>query len=357
MKSLSAIAREMGVSVATVSYVYHGKWRENRIRPEVAERVRKKLEAEGAAPDALGSQLRSGRTRTVGVLLPHLEQAYFLKLLAGIEARLAESGHMLFLGIAHSGREVRQVSLVERMLTRRVDAVLMAPRPAADLDVFLAAMRRRSKTPLVFVDNYLAQIRAGRATSDNRWGARQAVRDMLRVGRRRIAFFGWDPSVAALWDRFEGYCDALKAEGLPRSRSLTIWRHEREAEALDALRELLRHPRHRPDAIFATSFLHFLPALKVMDDLGLRHPDDVLLAGFDEPVETWAEDTVRRVIRQPLWAVIQRAGEIGRAAVELALAAIGGKNISAAHAMVRPDLSWRKDTKARQTQKRERIRQ
>lgn len=351
MKTLSAIAREMGVSAATVSYVYHGKWRENRIRPEVAARVRQKLEAEGAAPDALGRQLRSGRTQAVGVMLPHLEQAYFLKLLAGIESRLAESGYMLFLGIAHSGREARQVALLERMLARRVDALLMAPRPAADLDAFLATTRRRSQTPLVFADNYLPRCRAARATSDNRWGARETVRDMLRAGRRRIVFFGWDPTVAALWDRYEGYCDALKDEGLPRSRSLTIWRHEREERALDSLRELLRQPRHRPDAIFATSFLNFLPALKVVDQLGLRHPDDVLLTGFDEPMESWAEDTVRRVIREPLWSVIQRAGEIGREAVELALAAVGGDDVSEARRLIRPDLSWRKGPKAKRTQK------
>ncbi len=91
MKSLSAIAKELGVSVATVSYVYNGKWRENRIHPDLAERVRCKLEQERAAPNALGRQLQSGRTQTVGVLLPYLDQPYFLHLLTGIEDPLFES--------------------------------------------------------------------------------------------------------------------------------------------------------------------------------------------------------------------------------------------------------------------------
>lgn len=63
MKSLSAIAKELGVPVATVSYVYNDKWQENRIHPDVVRRVRQKLDAERGAPDVLGRQLQSGRTR------------------------------------------------------------------------------------------------------------------------------------------------------------------------------------------------------------------------------------------------------------------------------------------------------
>lgn len=353
MKSLSAIARELGVSTATVSYVYNDKWRANRIHPDMAERVRRKLEAERAAPDLLGRQLQSGKTRTVGVLLPHLDQAYFLKLLAGIEGRLDEAGYMLFLGIAHRRREVRQVELLERMLARRVDALLMAPRPVAELGACLASMRRRGATPLVFVDNYMPRCRVPRAVSDNYWGAREAVREMLGTGRRRILFFGAAPMVAAVNERYLGYRDALREAGLPLSRSLTLAHPNGGVAALDSLRGLFKRSP-RPDAIFATSFLGFLPALKVMDDLGLRHPDDVLLAGFDEPMESWAQDTVRRVIREPLWAVVQRAAEIGREAVDLALAAIGGDDVSDERRLIRPDLSWRKNIVGKRTQKRER---
>ncbi len=350
MKSLSDIARELGVSSATVSYVYNGKWRENRIRPVVAARVRRKLEAERAGPDALGRQLQSGRTLSVGVLLPHLEQAYFLRLLAGIEGRLDEAGYMLFLGIAHRGRESRQVELLERMLARRVDAVLMAPRPASDLRGFLATVRRRSAVPLVFVDNYMTRLRVARAVSDNYWGARETVRRMAAAGRRRILFFGAAPGVAAVEDRYLGYRDAVREAGLPVLGFKA--RGARGVAEPGALRDLLGGSR-RPDGVFASSFLGFLPVLEMMDRLGLRHPDDVLLAGFDEPMESWAQDTVRRVIREPLWAVIQRADQMGKAAVELALKAIGGADISREVRLIRPDLSWRRSDERRRVRKKE----
>ncbi len=342
MKSLSAIAKELGVSVATVSYVYNNKWRENRIRPEVAQRVRAKLEEEHGVPDPLGQQLQSGRTKSVGVLLPHLEHSYFLKLLAGIERRLRESNYMLFLGIADSPETVRQVEVAERMLARRVDALLMCPRPAGGLDDFAESANQNGAPPIVFVDNYLPECRAARALSDNRWGAEQAVLRMLNAGRRRILFLGGNSTNEALCDRFQGYCDALDRTGQDRSERWTVWR-DRGAQATQETLQSLFGSSDRPDAVFTTSFFQFLPVLKLLEELGLRHPDDVMLAGFDEPMESWADDTVRNVIREPLLSVIQAAVEMGKQAVDLTLAAIDGANVAGEHRLIRPVLSWQQE--------------
>jgi LacI family transcriptional regulator len=340
MKSLSAIAKDLGVSVATVSYVYHGKWREKRIRPELAARVMRELELHRAGPDALGRQLQSGRTQTVGVLLPHLDQPYLLHLLAGIEERLGEADHMVLLGCAHWQWEQRQARLLERMLSRRVDAVLMDPRPAADLEALLMTTGERAKPPLVFVDNYLPQIPAARVLSDNRWGALEAVRTMIANGRRRIVFLGADPDVAALLDRFKGFRDAMDEAELPCIGAHILWRKGREQASLAELRSLLKGP-DRPDALFATSLLRLFPVLEIMDELGLRHPNDVLLAGFDQPVESWGQDIVRRVITEPLLSVVQDATAIGKQAVELALASMAGENLRESVVLIRPALSWK----------------
>ena len=226
MKSLSAIAKELGISAATVSYVYNDKWRQNRIRPDVAERVRRKLEQERGAPNTLGRQLRSGRTQTVGLLLPNLDQPYFLRLLAGIEQRLGERDYMALLGIGHRQEQDRQVDLAERMLARHVDALLVCPRPAVDISDFLVSLSQAGERPFLFVDNYLPQCTAARVLSDNRWGTRQAVSKMLGEGRRRVLFLGGNSAIAAHRDRYLGYCDALKDAGVACASSLTVW-HDR----------------------------------------------------------------------------------------------------------------------------------
>ena len=340
MKSLSAIAKELGVSVATVSYVYNDKWRENRIHPELAERVRQKLIEERGAPNPLGRQLQSGRTQTVGVLLPHLDQPYFLNLLAGIEHRLSQSDYMVLLGVAHQGSKHQQTGIAERMLARRVDAMLICPRPAKDLGEFVATVQQDDRRPIVFVDNYLSESSLPYAVTDNRWGARQAVAKLVAEGRRRILFLGGNSAVAALQDRRAGYCDALKDARLKRDKSLTVWRDSGDGPALKSVRSLFQGPTP-PDAIFATSYFRLFPFLKLLDELGLRHPHDVLLAGFDEPMETWAAEVVRNVIQEPLLVVRQDAGEMGRVAVDCALASVDHADVSEQQHRIRPILSWK----------------
>lgn len=111
------------------------------------------------------------------------------------------------------------------------------------------------------------------------------------------------------------------------------------AAALKALRSLLTSV-DRPDAIFGASFLRFLPVLKVLDKLALTRPADVLLAGFDEPLESWTQDTVQRVIQEPLLMVVQAAAEIGVQAVAPALAAIDGQDAGRQQRLIRPVVSW-----------------
>lgn len=342
MKSLSTIAKELCVSVATVSYVYNNKWRENRIHPDLANRIRSKLAQERVVPNPLGRQLKSGRTQTMGVLLPHLDQPYFLKLLSGIEHRLNQSDYMVLLGSSHWQDQVRQVELAERMLARRVDALLMCPRPAEDLSEFVASTLQTGTPPLVFVDNYLTGCPAGRVLSDNRGGARQGVGEMLKQGRGRILFLGGHSTVAALQDRYRGYCDALNSAGVRCVKSLVVWRDTGDEHALESVRRLFSSNKP-PDAIFATSFFKFFPFLEVLDDLGLKHPSDILLAGFDEPMESWAQDVVRRVVQEPLWIVRQDAIKMGQAAVDLILMAINGTEIVNQQRLIRPVLSWQKD--------------
>jgi len=178
-----------------------------------------------------------------------------------------------------------------------------------------------------------------RVLSDHRWGAREAVRRIVSAGRRRILFFGGDASIPAIHDRYLGYCDGIQEAGLPLSESITIWWWGREEAALESLRGLLTS-NLRPDAMFATSFLRFLPVLQLLDKLSLTHPADILLAGFDEPQESWTQNTVHRVIREPLLSVIQAAAEIGKQAVEIALTAIAGQDVIGQQRLIRPVVSW-----------------
>ena len=116
-----------------------------------------------------------------------------------------------------------------------------------------------------------------------------------------------------------------------------------EESALMHVRRLLRSA-DPPDALFATSFHRFFPYLALLDEMGLAHPRDLLVASFDGPMEDWAADTLRRVIREPPLMVHQSAAEVGRIAVDVALAKINGTEVKEQERLVRPTLSWQEPT-------------
>lgn len=127
--------------------------------------------------------------------------------------------------------------------------------------------------------------------------------------------------------------------GVRRVKSLVVWRDTGDELALESVRRLFPRDK-RPDAILATNFFKFIPFIERLNDLWLNHQSDVLLAGFDEPMESWAQDAVHGVIQKPLWVVKQDAIEMGQAAVDLILMAINGAEIVKQQRLIQPVLSW-----------------
>ncbi len=338
MKTLSDIAKEMGVSKSTVSYIYHDKWRAKRISPQLAAKVLEKLRQERAQPSMLGQQLRSGSTQTAGLLLPNLDQPYFLQLLAGLERRLGQENTMLFLGNAHRGAVLRQTEFIEAMVARSVDRVILSPVHSQGLTDLLERVRAR-QIPVVFVNNYLPDYDIPFAVSDNRWGAQQLVSQILSTGRRKILFVGISPYMAVSCDRLEGYREAFVKAGLKPPNDLLFWREGvgGEDNIVQQIRERFFTGTH-PEAIFFDSFFASRKILIMIHGLGLKHPDDILLSGFDHPVDV-PRPIFREAILAPLLTVQQDARRMGSLAAELSLHGCI-KATGEQHLFIPPSLSW-----------------
>lgn len=338
MKTLSDIAKEMGVSKSTVSYIYHDKWRAKRISQELADKVLARLREERAQPSMLGQQLRLGTTRTAGILLPNMDQPYFLQLLSGLERRLGQENTMLLLGNAHRGVVLRQTEFIEEMMARAVDRVIFSPTPADDLTELIQRVRERN-VPIVCVNNYLPDHDVPFAVSDNRWGAHQLVSHLIELGRKRILFIGASPRVAVIVDRYNGYKQALEDAGLKFRKELVIWREGLGDEKITQLVREQLTARIRPDAIFFDSLFLSRRIILLMNELGLKHPEDILISGFDYPVDVPRTQAFRETVLTPLLTVQQDAPRMGTIAAELAMTGqvqeTGERSV-----FIKPALSW-----------------
>jgi len=344
LKSLAEIAKEMGISRSTVSYVHSGKWREKRISEDLATRILTKLRKDGAMPNLISQQLRSGSTQTIGLLLPNLAQIYFLELLSGVSNRLSEENYMLFLGNPVRGQASRQTDFLNAMAARSVDYIILSPLPADGLCEKLDAIRAHG-IPVIFVNSYIKGCDIPFVVSDNCWGAKHLVSHLLQTGRRRILFVGMAPfpSVAAFADRLAGYYDAFAEAGLQPPANSILWRggervgHEK---FLAALRQILSGPE-RPEAIFFDSLFGSDSTILLMHELGLKHPDDILLCGFDYPAGALERVEFHETALSPLLSVQQDARRMGRMAAELA---IHGKiaGTESRSIFLRPFMPWEK---------------
>jgi len=252
---------------------------------------------------------------------------------------LSREKYLLILGNCPRTDPALQSEFFDTMANRSADRVILSPLPAKGLHEEIERLRARN-IPVVFVNNYLSDYKIPFAVTDNRWGAYQLVRHVLDSGHERILFMGRTPEVAIFADRYAGYCDALTEAGAKVSRKDVFWYNQLQEKYLSALYDRL-NGRNKPDAIFFDSLLTSGDVIDMIyDSLHLRHPEDILLCGFDQPMGLFLKKSFRETILAPLPSVRQDAERMGALAAELVLhGTVDGQQ--ATSALVRPFLSWK----------------
>jgi LacI family transcriptional regulator len=266
------VARRAGVSVATVSRALNG-------HSNVLDETRRRVLAAAAelrfVPSGAARSLNTGRTHTVGALLPDLHDEYFSELIRGIDRAARQRGLHLLLSSSH-GDAGEAVAALHAMKGRVDGLVVMWPHGDAEfLHTDLPA-----GVPAVLVNTRLAGAQQPQFDVDNRGGAAAMVRHLAGVGHRHIAFIAGPPANFEAGERLRGYREAL-AEVLPGTPEQVLEGDFTEDAGRRAGTLLASRPQ-RPDAVFAANDMMALGCLAALAEHGLRVPDDLALAGFDD---------------------------------------------------------------------------
>lgn len=299
MVSYKDIQRETGLSLATISKYYNGR--------RVLEANRIAIEAAAAQldyrPNPFARGLRLQRSRTIGVLLPVLNNDFHLTIIAGAEEALRDYGMTVIVASSPTAAE----EAVEVLLQRMVDGIIAIP-SAHDLQPLKEAAKR---IPVVIIDWEAEGVDADRVFLDNEQAGAIAARHLLDHGHRRLAVVGGDPSISTMRLRTSGFVEELQAAGLAIDEAWTGTGRLTVEDGHDFTSRLMRL-RQRPTALFATNYELTLGAVIALNESGLRIGRDVSLLGFDS-VEL-AKATVPRltVIEQPTRAIARAAAELIR---------------------------------------------
>lgn len=295
MTSIKDVAREVGVSTATVSRALRGL-------PRVSDETRVKVLQVAARLDYVASphaaSLASGQTRAVGVVVPFVTRWFYGSVIQGAEELLREAGYDLLLYNLAGDRAARHRVFRTHLLRKRVDAVLVLSLNPTDEEV--AALSKLDR-PVAVVGCTVEGWSSVRI--DDVATAQIAMRHLVELGHRRIGYVGGSLEdqldFAAPLNRLTGYRAAMDQAGLPVEPALEVVGDFTVRGGVAATR-LLLETAPRPTAIFAASDEMAIGAAHAVREAGLRVPEDVSVVGIDdhEMAEFFELTTVAQPVRE-----------------------------------------------------------
>lgn len=303
--TIKDVARAAGVSVATVSRALNGA---DNVLPDTRQRILDMARELRYSPSGAARSLITRKTDTVGALLPDLHGEFFSELIRGIDQAARARGLHLLLSSSHD--DAHEAAAALRAMNGRVDGLLVMS-PHAD-DDFLSQNLPPS-LPAVLLNSGVRSPTQPVFAVDNFGGARAMTEHLVGIGRRRIAFLGGPAANFEARERERGYRAGL----VPGTAPWLLEGDFSEGGGQRAGAALLALPAaERPDAVFAANDIMAIGLLGALLAGGVRVPEDIALAGFDDiPVARYVSPALT-TMRVPIAAMGGQALEALARALE-----------------------------------------
>ncbi|MCX4757971.1 LacI family DNA-binding transcriptional regulator [Kitasatospora purpeofusca] len=304
------VARTAGTSTAVVSYVINDGPRP--VAAATRARVLAAVEELGYRPNRVAQAMARRRSDLIGMVVPDARQPFFAELAHTVERAAAERGKLVLIGNSDYANE-REAHYIRAFLGMQVDGLILVTQDPSAPGV--ARADAPDGTPVVLL-HHRAETEHGLAVvADDEGGAREVVGHLLGHGHATVHCFGGTFSLSPsdpVTVRTAGWAAALAAAGLTTEGRLVGAPFDRVRAHREALALLARAAR--PTAVFCATDDQAIGLLRAADDLGLRVPEDVAVAGFDDIAEAV-------IAGPPLTSVATAQEEMARAAVDLVLGA------------------------------------
>ena len=296
---LEDVARRLGVSKATVSLALNGS-------PRVNERTRERVLAVsremGYHPNPYARRLVTQKSRLIGLIVPDIENVYYASLVRHVSDALNRAGYALSVATSSNTR-LTERKIIGEMLESRVDALLLAPVNAPGGSTAYLSAADDAGVPLLFVTSIYADLARPCVMCDLYGGMKALMARLYENGRRRIALLTGPKDVYCLDLRERGWRDFLVEHDLPAEAALHLSEVSYEA-ALTALRD---DPLQSVDAAVCVNDMMALGAVNALLARGVRVPEDVAVAGYDDVIFSRVSPVPITTVRQDVRALAAAA--------------------------------------------------
>jgi LacI family repressor for deo operon, udp, cdd, tsx, nupC, and nupG len=308
------VAKLADVSTATVSRALATP---ERVSPEARARVLEAIAKTGYVPNPAARTLRSQKTYMVLVVLPDLSNTFFSKILRGIEETLFEAGYGMIISDLDGSPE-KEAHFAAFTAAGRVDGAILLNGHLFGQSREGEGQPARIKIPLVAVCEAIPGADIPQIEIDNRAAAYGMTQHLVSLGHRSIAYVSGPASNILERERFQGFKDGLETAGLPFDPALVLPGDYTIEAGVRAGQDLVARPT-RPTAVFCTSDEMAIGLMRTLFSAGLRVPEDISVAGFDD-IEFAA------VAEPPLTTIHQPRRELGQAAASALIELLQGRS-------------------------------
>lgn len=290
------ISKKLNVSVATVSRALNNHPRISQATKELVVNMAQEMDYK---QNNLAKALKSGETKTVGVIVPYINTNFFSSVIRGIEEELSPHGYRVIICQSHDDADVEKKQL-NTLLNTQVDCIFISiSKTTSDLE-YVKKIIDTTNTPIIFFDRKKDIPGISTITIDDHKGAYQATEHLINEGFKNICHLSGDQNLEIYQNRLHGYISALKDHNLPVIEENIINTGSSIEEGINAMRNLWKR-KVKPDAIFSASDFTALGVCREIKNLKLKMPQDIGVIGFsNEPFTQFMELSISSVDQTPV---------------------------------------------------------
>lgn len=303
MANIYDVGRRAGVSRSTVSRVLNDK---GEVDPKTAEQVWNAVRELNYHPNASARALVRQKTDMIGVMLAHVSDPFYERLIKGIESIIyARNMGVVFYNSDDNLQS--HDSLVSSVLgSNRVDGLIIVGSYLGDKKTILDIIG--TGFPIALIERFFTDSKVPCVVVDNRQGAALAVEHLIQLGHRRIGYITGNLHYQTAIDRLEGYKETLDKFKIPVEEELIVFGDFHYESGYEAMKQLLTL-NERPTAVFTGNDMTAFGAVLAINESGLSVPRDISIVGYDDIVFTKMFYPQLTTIRQPLFKIGALAAE------------------------------------------------
>lgn len=299
--TMKDIARRTGLGLATISSYFNG----GNVREKNRIKIEEAIEELHYEVNEVARGLKTNATRTIGVVIPELNNTFCAEIITGMEDVLRSHGYATIVCDCRTDKKLEREA-VEFLTRRRVDGIINMP-----VDEEGNHLKRFQKTgkPIVLIDRKIQGINCDSVLVDNKKAAEDAVRYFIERGHRNIGIIGGPEEVFTAQERMAGYYKALESAGIPVSESL-IWHGDYTIQGgVRGLEELVQN-NPEMTAVFVTNYEMTMGAMIGVNELGIQIPEQLSMIGFDNLQFARACNPKLTIVAQPTDGIAREVAKV-----------------------------------------------